>query len=526
MTVIEIKETNSIASIELSGGISPQWFDAKGDLLVGLADNTFDRQAVGTDDYPLVADSSETTGVAYKQLPVGGIADATITYAKIQNVSATDRLLGRDTAGAGVIEEIAPAAARTILNVEDGAEVTSTAKVNSAGAVMETDYNANTILAATVDDTPEAITVGEQTVMGRITAGAIKALSVTELRTLIDLTAQITGTKLDDLTAGDDNTDLDATTSAHGLLFKLGGGTTNFLRADGSWAAPGVPVVDSFPSAMGGRISLTTGVAVTTSDVADATSLYWVPYGVNGGLCSLFDGTVWQPVLLTELTDTNAGFTTSKPHDIFVDYNGGTPVLEKLAWTDATTRATALVLQDGRHVLTGALDWNYVGTVYLDSADTFQDTAAQRFVWNYYNRRIRRMQVRDATASWTYSATAYGPMNGNASNKAEFIIGVSEDLVSAVGIVRVTLQTNTTAYSAITSIGLDAQNAIATNAVLGFLNTTVDNEYLDSSLPTTYKGYPGIGYHYLAPIEAAGVAGRSVTFFGGNYQLFTAEVLG
>ena len=44
--------------------------------------------------------------------------------------------------------------------------------------------------------------------------------------------------KLDDLATPDDNTDLDATTGRHGLLPKLGGGTTNFLRADGSWAAP------------------------------------------------------------------------------------------------------------------------------------------------------------------------------------------------------------------------------------------------------------------------------------------------
>jgi hypothetical protein len=42
--------------------------------------------------------------------------------------------------------------------------------------------------------------------------------------------------KLDDLNSPDDNTDLNATTSAHGLLPKLGGGTTDFLRADGSWA--------------------------------------------------------------------------------------------------------------------------------------------------------------------------------------------------------------------------------------------------------------------------------------------------
>lgn len=50
--------------------------------------------------------------------------------------------------------------------------------------------------------------------------------------------------KLDDLATPDDNTDLDATTGRHGLLPKLGGGTTNFLRADGTWAAPAGGVSD------------------------------------------------------------------------------------------------------------------------------------------------------------------------------------------------------------------------------------------------------------------------------------------
>ena len=49
------------------------------------------------------------------------IADDQVTYAKIQNVSATDRVLGRDSSGAGIIEEITPANLRTMLNVEDGA---------------------------------------------------------------------------------------------------------------------------------------------------------------------------------------------------------------------------------------------------------------------------------------------------------------------------------------------------------------------------------------------------------------------
>lgn len=51
--------------------------------------------------------------------------------------------------------------------------------------------------------------------------------------------------KLDDLASPDDNTDLDATTSAHGLLPKLAGGTSTFLRADGTYATPAVGASDS-----------------------------------------------------------------------------------------------------------------------------------------------------------------------------------------------------------------------------------------------------------------------------------------
>ena len=69
------------------------------------------------------------------------IADDAVTYAKIQNVSATDRVLGRDSSGAGVIEEITPANLRTMINVEDGADVTDATNVDAAGAVMNSDLD-------------------------------------------------------------------------------------------------------------------------------------------------------------------------------------------------------------------------------------------------------------------------------------------------------------------------------------------------------------------------------------------------
>jgi len=82
------------------------------------------------------------------------IADDAVTYAKMQNVTATDRLLGRDTAGAGIVEEIAPAAVRSIINVEDNADVTDSTNVNSAGAVMHSDITpAEGMLRKTASET-------------------------------------------------------------------------------------------------------------------------------------------------------------------------------------------------------------------------------------------------------------------------------------------------------------------------------------------------------------------------------------
>ena len=57
-----------------------------------------------------------------------------ITYAKMQDVSATDRILGRDSAGSGIIEEITPANLRTMINVADGA--TAYADANAAAASL------------------------------------------------------------------------------------------------------------------------------------------------------------------------------------------------------------------------------------------------------------------------------------------------------------------------------------------------------------------------------------------------------
>ena len=54
-----------------AAGISASLIDAKGDLIVGTADNTVARLAVGTNGHTLVADSVETTGLKWVA-PSGG----------------------------------------------------------------------------------------------------------------------------------------------------------------------------------------------------------------------------------------------------------------------------------------------------------------------------------------------------------------------------------------------------------------------------------------------------------------------
>ena len=68
--------------------------------------NTGDQTITLTGDVTGTGTGSFATTIANNAVTTAKVTDANVTYAKIQNVSATNRVLGRSTAGAGVIEEI------------------------------------------------------------------------------------------------------------------------------------------------------------------------------------------------------------------------------------------------------------------------------------------------------------------------------------------------------------------------------------------------------------------------------------
>lgn len=87
------------------------------------------------------------------------IANDAVTYAKMQNVSATDKLLGRSTSGAGDVEEIAcTAAGRAILDDADAAAQRTTLGLAIGANVQAYDADLSTIagLTATTDNFMQA----------------------------------------------------------------------------------------------------------------------------------------------------------------------------------------------------------------------------------------------------------------------------------------------------------------------------------------------------------------------------------
>ena len=194
-------------------------------------------------------------------LTSGTVADARIasTIARDSEVAAGYQPLDADLtalAGAGNSSVLAVTTAAFLTTdetkldgIEAGADVTDAANVDAAGAVMESDYNANTILAATADNTPLPLTVAPSRVVGRKATGDIDDMTLAELVAL--------------------------------------GGTpdgTKFLKDDGTLAVPsgvaGIRIEDEGVSTVAAATAINfAGAGVTVTDAGSNEALVTIPGG-------------------------------------------------------------------------------------------------------------------------------------------------------------------------------------------------------------------------------------------------------
>lgn len=214
------------------------------------------------------------------------------------------------------------------------------------------------------------------------------------------------------------------TTLTRGTLEDSSTGSAISLSASAQVMVTSVSSRESFVERLmrstqpGGRLTLTSGVPVTTSDVTGATTIYYTPY-VHDTIV-LWDGVRWRPVIFAEVSHALGTMTANTNYDVFGYLNAGALALEKLAWTNDTTRATAVTLQDGRYCKSGDKTRLLLGTIRSTSTTATEDSKAKRLVSNLYNKIQKVGFVLDGT-DHSYSSSTPRRWNNNAATQIEFV---------------------------------------------------------------------------------------------------------
>lgn len=268
------------------------------------------------------------------------------------------------------------------------------------------------------------------------------------------------------------------------------------------------------------RITLETGVPVSTTDQTGKTTLYLTPF--RGDKVSLYDGSVWAVHTLSEISITTSGLSTDTVYDVFLYDSSGTLTLELAAWNSSTQRhasgtyASDLPTQDNIFVkstngTTIDATKRYVGTIRTDGSTQFEDSTSRRLVYNYYNRVLRRLTCGDATNTWNYT-DSWRAANGSevtGTGRVDLVLGVDEDIVQAIVH---SLAVNSSGGQWIASgVGIDSTSTNHAQLVgqVGYPNVR--------SVPAYYKGHVGIGYHFVQRLEHSQTPGTT-TWYGDGGQ--------
>ncbi|MCX6106259.1 MAG: hypothetical protein NTY08_10560 [Proteobacteria bacterium] len=285
-------------------------------------------------------------------------------------------------------------------------------------------------------------------------------------------------------------------------------GESLVVASDGSnWNVIGGNIVAESPARMaGGRLTLTSGTPVTTSDVTGATTIYYPAYLDNR--IALFDGVrSWNTFALPKdasSANCSAGtpcyqislalgtLTNALPYDVFIYNNAGTPALELLAWTSATARATNIVLQDGVYVKSGATTRRYLGTFYTSSTTTTEDSNVNRLVWNFNNRVPRKLKYAITTTNWAYSTATWRAAGGNNAYRVNTVVGlpISTLNLSVVS----TIAASTGVYILYNGIAEDATNNSIADSQTSIGGSVMNSSYAQASALLVRQ--PPTGFHY------------------------------
>lgn len=172
------------------------------------------------------------------------------------------------------------------------------------------------------------------------------------------------------------------------------------------------------------RLSLTTGVPITASNVTAATNLFWMPRFGKRGAITLVDGSLARLFQFSEIGKSLSGLAANTLYDAFVDPKGA---LYFYAWASTTARNATYDIESLAGVpfkhLKGDASKRYLGTFSLTgTAGQCEDSLTKRYLWNMDNRAMRRMYLREGSV-WTGTYASFTAVGSGVS----LVNGIGEE---------------------------------------------------------------------------------------------------
>lgn len=235
------------------------------------------------------------------------------------------------------------------------------------------------------------------------------------------------------------------------------------------------------------------------------TSVYY--HAGGAGMIPLWDGTRWVLTPLGTPSVAIGTVTAGTVYDVFAYISSGAVAVEKLAWTNATTRATAIDMTTELPTKSGDKTRLLVGTFRASSTTTVVDDSTESGLWNMYNRCKRTLSVIDTSNSWNYTTATWRQARATATNQLVVVRGM--DLDGVVAFVHANASTTAAAQTVAVGVGVDVTNA---NSAQIFGTIITQN---GSQCNARYNGRPGIGTRTFAWLEISTATGTT-TWYGDN----------
>lgn len=328
------------------------------------------------------------------------------------------------------------------------------------------------------------------------------------------------------VTAGDGGggTYIRGTVSSPGA-FLDGGGTQYWGLVSETFSAVFIPA---------GRLTLTTGVSVTESDVSGATSVYHTP--IDHDYTQIYNGADFKFRTFTErqLILDATGHLTNTLYDVWQYWDGSAVQIGTgPAWSNSAAGTssrgsgagtTEFEVYRGRPVNKNAIvlrnnsvdsssiparQANLLGTFRTTSAGMTEDSAAKRLLSNVYSAVGRPMKVIEATSGWPYSVATFRQANGSTANQLAVVHCLSGREVQAKVVAHVGNSSGVAGAS--TGIGINS-STIDSSITRQFIFAGAFGTY-DPNI-ANYVGFPGLGYNEVRWLEKGDGTANTQTWIG------------